>query len=45
MAEILRLKPEDEKALNSHALTRFNDWKAYILSKVPQLRKLCMEQI
>jgi hypothetical protein len=45
LAELLSLKPEDERRLNSHALVRFNDWNTRILEKVPKLCQLSIEQI
>jgi hypothetical protein len=45
VGEILSLKSEDEERLNSHALKRLNDCQAEILSKVPQLRQLSVEQV
>jgi len=44
VTEILSLKPEDKERLNSHALERLNEWQGKILSKVPQLRQLNVEQ-
>jgi hypothetical protein len=45
MTEIFGLKPEYKERLNSYALKRFNDWQERILSKVPQLRRLTIEQL
>lgn len=45
MTEILSLKPQDKERLNSHALERYIDWHDQIISKVPQLRQLSIQQI
>jgi hypothetical protein len=42
---VLSLEPEYKERLNHHALKRFNDWQEHILSKVPQLRQLTVEQL
>ena len=44
MIEILRLSPEDEQRLNSHALKRLSDWQDRILHEAPQLRGLSIQQ-
>jgi hypothetical protein len=45
LIEILSLKSEDKQRLHSYALKRLNDWQGSILSKVPQLRQLSIEQL
>jgi len=45
VSKILSIKPGDEKRLNSHALSRINDWEARILNKVAQLGPVNIEQI
>ncbi|MFC2013457.1 hypothetical protein ACFLU8_01005 [Chloroflexota bacterium] len=45
LAEIFFLGPEDEKRLHLYALKRFNDWKAEIFNKVPQLEHLTIDEI
>jgi hypothetical protein len=45
MTEIFGLGLEYKERLNPYALKRFSDWQERVLSEVPQLRQLTIEQL